>query len=72
MSSKACILMISALTMVCKLLSNVAYCSIKETIEKILTTPTIKFNSTKEFALCFDAETQQNYRSSQLHHTPIK
>lgn len=53
---KACILLLSVLALACKPVSNVARCSIKETVEKKLTAPTIEFNSTKDFALCFEGE----------------
>jgi hypothetical protein len=52
---KACILLISVLALACKPVSNVASCSIKETVEKTLVTPIIEFNFNKDFALCFES-----------------
>jgi hypothetical protein len=56
MSIKACILAICALALACRPVSNATNCSVKETASQTLSTPTIEFNTTKEYALCFESE----------------
>jgi hypothetical protein len=55
MWAKICMIAIGTFALSCKPISNTTSCSVKETALHTLHIPTIEFNSSKEFALCYNS-----------------